>query len=139
LNGALSYGIPIALGSDSAVTANGDLLDELRVARGYLPAPRLYRMVTEEPARILRLPRGFGAIVPGGPADLIAISGDGREPAAALLRAKRPDWVFVAGKLKLSSRPNARLHRLSLEGRGEVYKVESNGTDPVFCQRNQDR
>jgi len=33
LNGALSSGIPIALGSDSAITAKGDLLDEIRVAR----------------------------------------------------------------------------------------------------------
>jgi cytosine/adenosine deaminase-related metal-dependent hydrolase len=121
LNGALSCGIPVALGSDSAVTAKGDLLDELRVARRYVPASRLYGMVTEDAARILRLPHGFGAIVPGGPADLIAISGDGRDPAEALLRANRPEWVFVAGKLKLSTRPNSGLHRLSLEGRGEVF------------------
>jgi hypothetical protein len=78
-------------------------------------------MVTENPARILRLRRGFGAIVPGGPADLIAISGDGRDPAAALLRGNPPDWVFVAGKLKLSTRRSSGLHRLSLEGRGEVF------------------
>jgi len=121
LNGALSCGIPIALGSDSAVTGKGDLLAELRVARRYLPAPQLYRMVTENPARILRLPRGFGAIVAGGPADLIAISGDGRDPASALLRAHRPEWVFVGGKVKLSTRPISGLHRLSLAGRGEVY------------------
>jgi cytosine/adenosine deaminase-related metal-dependent hydrolase len=121
LNGALSCRIPIALGSDSAVTAKGDLLDELRVAQNYLPAARLYRMVTEEPARILRLPPGFGAIVPGGPADLIAIADGGCDPAAALLGAHRPEWVFVAGKLKLSKRRAPSLHRLNLEGRGEVY------------------
>src|SRR5262249_49549037 len=86
LNGALTCAIPIALGSDSAVTAKGDLLDELRLGRKYLPAPQLYRMVTENAARILRLPWGFGAIVPGGPADLIAIPGCGRNPAEALLR-----------------------------------------------------
>jgi cytosine/adenosine deaminase-related metal-dependent hydrolase len=121
LNGALSCGIPVALGSDSAVTAQGDLLDELRVARQYLPEERLYRMVTADPARILRLPRGFGVIVPGGPADLIAIADDRRSPAAALVRAKGPELVLVAGKVKLTTQQNPRLHRLKVEGRREVF------------------
>jgi cytosine/adenosine deaminase-related metal-dependent hydrolase len=121
LNGALSCGIPVALGSDSAVTAKGDLLDELRVARRYVPAPRLYGMVTADAARILRLPYGFGAIVPGGPADLLAIADNRRDPAESLLRAKSPEWVFVGGKVKLTTRPNPRLHRLSVKGRGEFF------------------
>ena len=121
LNGALSCGIPVALGSDSAVTAKGDLLDELRVARRYLPASRLYSMVTTDAARILRLPHGFGAIVPGGPADLIAIADGGKEPAESLLRARRPEWVIIGGKVKLTTHPSPRLHRLSVEGRGTVF------------------
>jgi cytosine/adenosine deaminase-related metal-dependent hydrolase len=121
LNGALSCGIPIALGSDSAVTAKGDLLDEIHAARRYLPASRLYSMVTGDAARILRLPHGFGAIVPGGPADLVAIADNRRDPAEALLRASGLEWVFVGGKVMLTTRPNSGLHRLRVEGRGEVF------------------
>ena len=111
----------MALGSDSAVTAKGDLLDELRQASQYVSPARLYRMVTEEAARILRLPPGFGSIVPGGPADLIAIADSRRSPAEALLHAKRPELVLVAGKVKLTTLPNARLQRLKVEGRGEFF------------------
>jgi cytosine/adenosine deaminase-related metal-dependent hydrolase len=121
LNGALSCGMPVALGSDSGVTAQGDLLDEMRVARKRVSDSEIYHMVTSTPARMLRLPPGYGAIVPGGPADLIAVADHGRNPAAALLRATQPEWVFVAGKVKLSPKPGARLHRLGLDGRREVF------------------
>ena len=47
--------LPIALGSDSAVTAEGDLLDELRVARHRVDRRRLYGMVTDAPRNMLRL------------------------------------------------------------------------------------
>jgi len=53
----LRSGVPIALATDSALSAPVDLLDELRVARRYLPARRLYEMVTSVPAGILRLSR----------------------------------------------------------------------------------
>lgn len=121
---ALESGIPTALATDSPLTAQGDLLDELRVARklSRLPAGRIYRMVTEIPAGILRLgPRA---------ADLIAIHDDGRSPAEALLRAARPELVIAGGQIKLISAalarraPALRLERLRLEslrveGRGE--------------------
>jgi cytosine/adenosine deaminase-related metal-dependent hydrolase len=53
----LRSGIPIALATDSALSAPVDLLDELRVARRYLPVSRLYNMVTTAPAAMLRLSR----------------------------------------------------------------------------------
>src|ERR1019366_690489 len=53
----LRSGIPMALATDSALSAPVDLLDELRVARKYLPAARLYEMVTGAPAAMLRLSR----------------------------------------------------------------------------------
>jgi len=56
----LRSGIPIALGTDSALSAPVDLLDELAAARRYLSAARLYEMVTTLPARILRLPKSHG-------------------------------------------------------------------------------
>ena len=83
-----------------------------------LPASRLYRMVTEEPSRILRLG--------GRETDLIAIRDDGRTPAEALMRAESPDLVIVRGKVKLISAElahrgkQAGLQRLHVEGRGEL-------------------
>ena len=129
LNGALRSGIPLALGSDSAISGAGDLLDEMRVARNFAADSAIYSMVTDGAARILRLPAGFGAIAPGGPADLIAIADAGRAPAAALLRAKGPALVWVGGKVKLISanfpqRP-AGLHSLNVAGRGRFF-VDAN-------------
>ncbi|HEX7359291.1 MAG TPA: amidohydrolase family protein [Bryobacteraceae bacterium] len=98
----LESGIPIALGNDSAMTAKGDLLDELRFAERTLPAERLYDMVTSTAARILKLPLGFGEIRDGGPADLLAIRDDGVTPAQSLLRAV-PKLVMVAGHIELVS------------------------------------
>jgi len=47
--------LPIALATDSAVSAPIDLRDELKVARRYLPAARLREMVTTIPSKILRV------------------------------------------------------------------------------------
>jgi Amidohydrolase family len=116
----------VALGSDSALTAEGDLLDEIRVARraSRLPAPAIYRMVTSEAARILRLRGGAGSLVAGAAADLIAIPDDGRSPSEALMRTKGPTLVMIAGKVNLIAPGLAPripgLHRLSVEGRGDV-------------------
>ncbi|HXS94205.1 MAG TPA: amidohydrolase family protein [Candidatus Limnocylindrales bacterium] len=48
-------GVPVALATDSALSAPVDLLDEMAVARRYVPAARVREMVTSVPARILRL------------------------------------------------------------------------------------
>jgi Cytosine deaminase and related metal-dependent hydrolases len=94
--------LPIALGSDSAITAEGDLLDEVRVASAFMDPARLYDMVTTEPARILKLPFGTGQIVENGPADLLVVKDHGGSPASALLRC-RPELVFIDGGLRLAS------------------------------------
>src|SRR5262249_27490461 len=67
---AFSAGVPIALGTDSAVTAPGDLLDALRAAKSVwkLSASRLYSMVTTIAAQILKLDDGRGEICEGGAA-----------------------------------------------------------------------
>jgi cytosine/adenosine deaminase-related metal-dependent hydrolase len=129
--GALRSGISVALGSDSALTAEGDLLDEIRVARrvSRLSSAVLYRMVTEDPARILRLRGGAGSLAAGGVADLIAIPDTGRSPAEALLQTKSPALVMIAGEIKLIApelpRSTVGLHRLNVEGRGDVFVCEN--------------
>jgi cytosine/adenosine deaminase-related metal-dependent hydrolase len=136
----LKSAIPVALGTDSAITADGDLLDELRVAHRSVNAHRLYGMVTSEPARMFKLPVGFGQICNGGPADLLVIKDNGRAPATALLE-NYPELVIVRGRVQLVSSELAprcppdvlkSLHPLEVEGRG-VYMV----AEPVASLLNE--
>jgi cytosine/adenosine deaminase-related metal-dependent hydrolase len=129
----LNAGIPIALGSDSAMTAEGDLLDELRVARRSVSVDRLFEMVTSVPARIFKLPFGFGRICHGGPADLLVVDDDGTTPAESLL-SKHPQLVLVKGRRVLLSasfaakRPvekDSGLFALHVEGRGPYWIAQN--------------
>lgn len=108
---AVVAGAPgIALGSDSALTAQGDLLDEIHDAAASVPAEAVYAMVTDAAAKVLRLEQLEGTIEPGGAADLVAIPWTGRSPAEALARAtwREIELVLVGGAPRL----------LSLEMRG---------------------
>jgi cytosine/adenosine deaminase-related metal-dependent hydrolase len=124
----LRSGIPIALGTDSALTCQGDLAGELQVARrvGRLGAEDIYPMVTTEAARILRLTRGEGKIRENGIADLLVVPDSGRNPAEALQQF-RPALVMLGGKIQLISRKLASridpqltrsLQKVELKGRG---------------------
>jgi len=95
----------VALGSDSALTAVGDLLDEIRAAgeqEGAAPET-LYWMVTEAAAGVLRLCEGEGTIQPGGVADLVAIPWKAASPARSLMRLDRSEVALVI----VRGRPNA--------------------------------
>ena len=117
----LQSGVPVALGSDSGLTAEGDLLDELRVAhRCGVGAEELHRMVAEIPARMLRLdPR---------PHDYAVFRDIGASPAETLLEGAGPEMVIVNGRVKLVSPSLAdrvgkacdRFSPLAVEGRGTV-------------------
>jgi cytosine/adenosine deaminase-related metal-dependent hydrolase len=88
-------GLPVALGSDSALTADGDLLDELRVGLRSIDAVTLYRMVTDTPRRCLRLP--------DTPGDVALFRDSGLNPAETLLNAGPPELVIVGGRIRLAS------------------------------------
>ncbi len=117
--------IPIALGTDSAITASGDLLDALRAAQSAwrLSADRLYAMVTTTAAEILQLRDGQGEIREGGVADLLVIRDPGCSPAEALMEVRAPKMVIVGGKIKLASARFAapRLDSFSVRGRGRFF------------------
>lgn len=126
----LNSPIAIALGSDSAITANGDLLDELHFANRIVDAQRLYSMVTSESANVLKLPAGFGHLRHDGPADLLVLKDKGQSPAETLLNSY-PELVMVRGRIQLASHdlvalcpPNAlgSLQQLYVTGRG-TYMV----------------
>lgn len=120
-------GIPIALGTDSALTAEGDLISEIRMARRYTSVARIYDMLTSEAAAVLRLRCGEGTIREGALADLLIVRDYGGTPSEALLDL-HPELVLIDGRVKLISllladrlKPtNVRsLHRIEVEGRGE--------------------
>ena len=99
--------VPVALGTDSSLTSEAGLLDELRLAQGEtgLAADRLYEMVTTTAARILCLRGGEGTIAAGAGADLLLVADRGGSPAECLLRTYAADiqMVVVAGQTKLVS------------------------------------
>lgn len=84
-----------ALGSDSRLTADGDLLDELRAAyaTGQVDAATLVAMVTEYPRQILKLKEG-GSLKKGQSADLIVLPYHDN-PDKALMSANRADLSLV--------------------------------------------
>ncbi|HEV3199745.1 MAG TPA: amidohydrolase family protein [Bryobacteraceae bacterium] len=118
-------GIPIALGTDSALSAPVDLLDELAVARRYLPAhleERLYAMVTTIPAKIL------GMALRTTACDWVAVCSNARAPVQALLKGSIA-LVVVRGHIRLIAPSLARqlpaafvrgFQPLTIEGRPTV-------------------
>ena len=126
----LCSGVPIALGTDSAMTAEGDLIDEMRVAReaGGLAGSQVYKLVTTNAARALRLNDGQGTIAEHGVADLLVVRDNGQTPAEALTNL-RPELVMIAGRVMLASDRLAKdgvpgmrgLHSLEVEGRGRCF------------------
>jgi hypothetical protein len=87
----------VALGNDSPLTAEGDLLDEIRFAMRFcnVPPETAYRMVTEAPAAILRLEDAEGSIRVSGRADLIAVRDTDDDAADKLQTLSMIDVEFV--------------------------------------------
>jgi cytosine/adenosine deaminase-related metal-dependent hydrolase len=94
------------LGSDSPLTAAGDLLDEINFARKQIgiDANSIYAMVTNRPAEVLRLRRGEGAIEPGSLADILVVRDAGLSPAETLahLTSDQIELVIVGGRIQLA-------------------------------------
>ncbi len=117
----------VALGSDSALTGQGDLLDEIRFAReqARLDPKEIYSLVTDSAARVLRLRNGKGAIQVGSPADFLVVSDRGDRPSMKLTQLTTRDLevVMVGGRPKLISAAAAgRWPRAALD-KFEVLRV----------------
>jgi cytosine/adenosine deaminase-related metal-dependent hydrolase/ubiquinone/menaquinone biosynthesis C-methylase UbiE len=97
----------LALGSDSPLTATGDLLDELQFARNHtdLSDEALFRMVTLAPAAMLRLKRREGQLTSGSAADFIATRDRSLSPGETLAQMTSRDVELVvrSGKVFLAS------------------------------------
>jgi imidazolonepropionase-like amidohydrolase len=83
------------LGSDSRLTADGDLLDECRAAHatGQLPPEALFHLVSDFPARCLGLP-DVGTLEVGKWANIIGIPLSD-DPFETLINLQRSDLLFV--------------------------------------------
>jgi cytosine/adenosine deaminase-related metal-dependent hydrolase len=119
----------VALGSDSPLTADGDLLDEIRCAHQLLRTPpsKLYGYVTRQPARLLALRDGQGLFRLGGVADLIAVCDRGLTPADTLagLSYRDIELVLLGGVVQLVS-PEL-LHRLQATARDGLQPIVVQG------------
>ena len=123
--GVLRSGIRIALGTDSAITSHGDLIDELQTAGavGGLSGG-LYRMVTSDAAKILRLSRGEGSLCAGGVADIVGVQDEGQSPAEAVLNLK-PRFVMVGGRFRMLSESMLNSDLSGLAGHFQPIRIAS--------------
>ncbi len=99
-----------SLGSDSALTAEGDLLDEIRAAhREGMDPRRIYSLVTGSAASVLRLRNGEGKLEPGSIADLLVVKRKDETPAGMLMRTRLDaiEMVMVSGEPHLVSAKTA--------------------------------
>jgi cytosine/adenosine deaminase-related metal-dependent hydrolase len=126
-------GIPVALGNDSALTADGDFVDELAVARRHADLCEIYDMATEKAAQILHLNSGEGSIQDGGVADLVIVRDEGQTPAEALLLL-RPELVLLSGQVKLLSAKMAAQLNFHGSARFEAIEVEGRGRSLIDCR-----
>lgn len=94
---ALAAGLPIGVGSDSAVIPHGENAQELlsRAALGELPMAAIVS-TTSLNAEIMGWGDRVGAVEPGKFADLIAVTGDPLQEIAELTRVR---WVMKGGEI----------------------------------------
>jgi cytosine/adenosine deaminase-related metal-dependent hydrolase len=99
----------VSLGSDSPLTAEGDLMDEIRFAICVcdMSSRVAYRMATDAAATVLHLQDAQGSIQEGGPADLIAVrdTGDDAGHRMGTLSWRDVELVMIGGRVQLASEP----------------------------------
>jgi Amidohydrolase family len=120
----------LTLGNDSPLTAEGDLLDEIRFAIRFcnIPPQVAYRMVTEAPAAILRTRGEEGFIRVSGIADLIAVQDTGDDASERLKTLSLVDieFVMLGGQVQLASK--GVLERLPSQVRQGLEPLSIDGT-----------
>jgi cytosine/adenosine deaminase-related metal-dependent hydrolase len=97
----------LLLGSDSPLTASGDLLDEIRLAHRELgfAAGAVYSMLFDNAPSTLQFRNGEGRVRPHAHADFFAVRDNGMDPADTLvtLSASDIELVIVRGRIQLAS------------------------------------
>jgi cytosine/adenosine deaminase-related metal-dependent hydrolase len=120
----------IALGSDSPLTADGDLLDEIRFAMRFcrISSSAACQMVTTAAAAILRLRDAEGSIKESGVADLIAVRDTGQEFTDRLetLSMNDVEFVIIGGSVQLAA--EAVLDRLPFAAKHGLEPLSIDGS-----------
>jgi cytosine/adenosine deaminase-related metal-dependent hydrolase/ubiquinone/menaquinone biosynthesis C-methylase UbiE len=97
----------VSLGSDSPITAAGDLLDEVRYlySETGIDPKAIFNMITTASAEMLHLKQGQGRIAESSVADLIAVPDKFNTPALALsnLSFKDVELVLLGGRVQMAS------------------------------------
>lgn len=96
-------GINLALGTDWSASGSMNLLRELTCADefnknnlgGFFSDYQLWRMVTQNAAAAVKMGDVLGQIAAGRPADIAIFAADGKEPYAAVIRAKIESVALV--------------------------------------------
>jgi cytosine/adenosine deaminase-related metal-dependent hydrolase/SAM-dependent methyltransferase len=126
----------LALGSDSPLTSQGDLLDEIRFAREIVGINelQLYSSVTTSAADVLRLRDGQGTLRVDALADFVCVRDTGLSPAKTLasLSWRDVELVIIGGRVHLASADvYGRMHEIfhaelqPLEIEGEIRWVRA--------------
>jgi hypothetical protein len=112
------------------LTAEGDLLDEIRFAISFcnISPQAAYRMVTEAPAATLRLRDEEGSIRISGRGDLFAVRDTGHDAADRLqaLSINDVELVVLGGRVHLAS--ETILERLPLSATQGLQPLWIDGT-----------
>jgi hypothetical protein len=120
----------VALGNDSPLTAEGDLLDEVRFAMRFLAISpsAAFKIVTQAPASLLRLEDAEGSIRESGLSDLVAIRDSGQDPADMMQTLSMTDieFVMMRGRVMLAS--ESVLKRLSSSTKQGLEPLSIDGT-----------
>jgi cytosine/adenosine deaminase-related metal-dependent hydrolase len=124
----------LALGTDSRLSGEGDLLDELRAAHAtrQLGAKALTRAVTLNAAAVLRLPRA-GGLYAGAPADLAIIRSIVRDPFESLVSANRGDvrLTMIDGAPMVADRA---LERVFIARREPYVRAKVDGSERLLAK-----
>jgi hypothetical protein len=117
----------VAIGNDSPLTANGDLLDEVRCASKIVQSNDIYEYVSGRSAQLLHLTSGEGKLRIGGLADLIAVWDRGLTPAETLVTLSYRDveLVLLGGRVQLAS--SEMMRRLPVSARSGLQPLSVEG------------
>jgi cytosine/adenosine deaminase-related metal-dependent hydrolase len=99
----LEAGINTSIGTDSPSSGEINILEEMRFAkrtyreiyREELDDKLIVEMITRNPAKAFRMQEKVGSIARGLFSDLLVVSGDGKNPYAALVNAGMGDIALV--------------------------------------------
>lgn len=97
----IEHGIPVAIGTDSAISGSVNLLEDLRFARRFLqpyPDKELVKMATIRAAEVLMINKRCGSIAPGKSADFLIFEDFKNDPFESFFALTPKDIAVVVNQ-----------------------------------------